>query len=125
MSKVSVPAYLNWRYDFFGSDGSFKPYIGIKAGVFIPISEFSMDYWAIVSDYSNEVHDETYVSSFESLIYAAVDFGFRKRLSESSGVSFGLSIQTSNNAKPYYYSNGASFDYNLGINILAKVAFDF
>lgn len=123
MSGVSCMAYLNWRYDFFGFDGSFKPYVGVKAGAFISTPEFEVQ--DLIDGYSDRYfHDGDFTP------YFAVDFGLRKRLSESSGVSFGLSMQTSINhySNYYLYSQWSPFIFTesiFSINILAKVAFDF
>lgn len=124
MSGVSCMAYLNWRYDFFGFDGSFKPYVGVKAGAFISIPEFEVQY--LRDGYVSYCH--VYDDDFTP--YFAVDFGLRKRLSDSSGVSFGLSIQTSiNHYTDYHLYSKLSPDFYtesiFGIDILAKVAFDF
>ena len=99
-SKISVPFYANWRYDFFNLDKTLKPYVGIKAGYYLPISEF-------------------FKSSYGFPLYTALDFGLRKRISDTSGLSFGIAVQTSNGAYDYYAYNG------FGLNFLAKVAFDF
>ncbi len=101
ITKISVPLYANWRYDFFTSGLTLKPYIGVKAGYYLPVSEF--------------------IDSSGFPLYAALDFGFRKRISASTGVSFGIAIQTSNDADNDNYSSY----YVLGLNFMAKIAFDF
>ncbi len=106
ISTIQLPLYANFRYDFFNLDMSLKPYIGIKAGYYLPISEFA--------------------DSYGFPFYGALDFGFRKRISQSSGISFGLAIQTSSDG--YYYDSayyGLSSYSTFGLNILAKVGFDF
>lgn len=108
-NKISLPLYANWRYDFFHLDKPLKPYIGIKAGY-----------------YSITAFLKTLYGWFP--LYAALDFGLRKRISDTSGVSFGLSVQNSNDSKAYFSSDGdyrLDFEYGIGISVLAKVAFDF
>ena len=103
-SKISIPLYANWRYDFFNLDKTLKPYVGIKAGYYLPIIEFLK-------------------SSYGFPLYAALDFGLRKRISDTSGISFGIAVQTSNDAWGDYYYDYAGNSF--GLNFLAKVAFDF
>ncbi len=134
-SKVSMPLYVNWRYDFFSATSSWNPYVGAKVGYFLPISEHHYSYTLHTQFvHSNGVVDpwETITAGVQSTgwpIFFSVDFGARKRISDRSGISFGLSLQSSNNA---YLSGHEHYDeYNiylsehLGISILAKVAFDF
>lgn len=122
MTKISIPAYFNWRYDFFGSNGTLKPYVGVKAGVFLPVTEFEMRYKKTYSD--GETYDPTENHS-GSLPFFAIDLGLRKRISESSGLSFGISVQNSNDSNASFDSYGGWLEESLGISILAKIAFDF
>ena len=125
ISKVSLPAYINWRYDFFINNSPFKPYVGMKAGIFIPISIYNLDYQV-----SGRYHEgRMSISDSGMLPFIAIDFGLRKRISDSSGVSFGLCIQNSNDANGNYhvneYNSWADLEGSLNISILAKVTFDF
>lgn len=126
ISKVSLPAYINWRHDFFSSNILLKPYIGVKAGIFIPISEYNLEYQA---DDRYTIKHQGSTSDSGMLPFIAIDFGLRKRISDSSGVSFGLCIQNSNDANGNYnvnvYNSWADLEGSLNISILAKVTFDF
>ncbi|MDE5887688.1 MAG: hypothetical protein K2H46_08900 [Muribaculaceae bacterium] len=124
MSKISIPAYFNWRYDFFGMSSIFKPYVGVKVGLFIPLTEFKLVYEHTPPSNYNMDPYEIWEYSSGSLPFIAIDFGFRKRISETSGMSFGLSIQNSNDAYAWRDYDTYLVDA-IGISILAKVAFDF
>lgn len=126
ISKVALPIYINWRYDFFNSSYTFKPYVGVKAGIFIPISEYSVDY----QEYSKYSDGLLWSATDTGMLpFIAIDLGLRKRISDTSGMSFGLSIQNSNGATPYYsdgvYGCYTWLDWSLNISILAKLTFDF
>lgn len=123
LSRLSFPLYANWRYDFF-KGGEWNPYIGAKCGLFPPFgAEPEFEYYG--PNYP-EYWDSGNLANFFP-VYAAVDFGMRKRISSNSGISFGLTIQTPANAKFRYDDNGKPryAESQHGISILAKVAFDF
>ena len=127
ISRVSFPLYFNWRYDFFNTNGSFNPFIGAKIGAFLTIPKLEincMETDSRIENYISYYGEETDGFPF----FVAIDLGLRKRLSESSGLSFGLSVQTSRNAhmNPHYdgYWNFWLYD-RYGINIIANIAYDF
>lgn len=121
LSNVTVPVYLNWRYDFFGSNWSYTPYFGIKAGGFISGDNYTIKY--LYTSYGNSREDIA-IQYSNFIPFMGFDLGLRKRLSDTSGISFGLSVQSSINAREYGdYS--PSIENTLGITILAKIAFDF
>lgn len=127
ISKVSIPTYFNWRYDFFSSNSTFKPYVGIKVGVFIPMTEFEWEYKTTYHTFTKKKRSD-YSPGLRP--YAAIDLGLRKRISEYSGISFGLSIQNSSDIKVNWEYTGSDYCWshgedNFGISFLAKVAFDF
>lgn len=97
----TVSIYANWRYDFFRSNWPLKPFVGIKAGC--------------------QTSDDALL--YDALLYIAADFGLRKRLSKSSGLSFGLSLQSC--SESWSSINSYYNDYEVGLDILAKVVFDF
>lgn len=151
MSRIALPVYANWRYDFFNS-GDWSPYVGIKIGYYMHLSNFDFEFpngyigyglYSYRYDYRiyswiQGPHSDTAVDMFVSL-----DLGFRRKISRNAGVSFGLSIQTANNAEAeikgqdwggyswdgYGWGNvgGLQVDMRnqLGISVLAKIAFDF
>lgn len=123
LSRLSFPLYANWRYDFF-KENVWNPYIGAKCGLFLPFgAEPEFEYYGqYYPKYWNSGDLAKYFP-----VYAALDFGMRKRISSNSGISFGLTIQTAANAKFGYYSSGEPryAESQHGISILAKVAFDF
>lgn len=108
LSRMSFPLYINWRYDFFGTN-SWNPYVGIKAGAFLPIEKIDCSGWYWVHNESNRV-------------YVGIDGGMRMKLSSSAGLSFGLTVQTAANGRNSYHHD---FHRKIGFSILAKVAFDF
>lgn len=124
--KLSMPVYANWRYDFFSDKKSWNPFIGAKIGYFLPVSNHSYSYiieyisgYGGYSTLSWDIHSKGFP------IFFSVDFGARKRISNHSGLSFGLSVQSGNNACMRIDYPKNHMDNEMGINILAKVAFDF
>lgn len=106
LSRATMPFYANWRYDFFNTN-SWTPYIGVKGGIFLTwLAGFGK------SDFYDGEDHHRWGPCNAWPVFAAIDLGMRKNVSSTSGVSLGLSVQTASN-------------YDLGISILAKVAFDF
>lgn len=124
LSGISVPVFLNYRYDFFSTRKRSNPYIGVKAGIFIPgIGECSFDSYEEYSD--GEEYRGEYNRRYEYLeadSYLAIEFGIRQRISSSSGFSFGITIQNVNNTK---IDEWAYEYFSYGCAILAKIGFDF
>lgn len=134
LSRLSFPVYANWRYDFF-NEKEWNPYVGVKAGLFLPFgSEPGMEY-----SYKNGENTVSHTNSWWTdlgdyfPVYVALDFGFRKKISPTSGISLGLTLQTAANASAHEYTWGYDHNYydvyldnqKFGLSILAKIAFDF
>ncbi len=132
--KISLPLYANWRYDFFGSE-TFNYFVGLKAGVNLLLNStckanYKWDDTQIPIEYN--LNDEA------GIVFLALNLGLRKRISSSSGLSFGISIQT-NRTYDWMYASGVKqengpINSRYGLNnvyddidltVLATVGFDF
>ncbi len=129
LSNLSFPVYAAWRYDFFGqsifNQDVWNPYIGAKIGLFLPIGS-TKEVKYMYNGYSGwRSESEQWLGElgYYCPIYIALDFGLRKKISSTSGISLGLTLQSSANGQ------GLSFwsepDGQFGLSILAKVGIDF
>ncbi len=130
-TQLSLPIFLNWRYDFF-SQRNWNYYAGIKAGVnlFIATSAKVNYFWHNTQFEDNRALEQ---GDAGTILFGALNFGVRKRLTSTSGLSFGLSIQTNKSivapGPTYFTSNGWKFSYApyciFDLAVLATVGFDF